>query len=412
MPTRRFTTVHDLRRNHRAELLSALYVDGPLTRPELSAATGLSAGTVSNVINDLIEAGAVVEAGALDSSGGRPRILLRVNPTRGYAIGVSIGPRHIQAGVFDLAMTELSRIDQPLPPEARDPEQAARRIEAVTDEVIRTAGVDRAQVLGLGVGVSGVVEHGDEILVSAETMGWNAVPLARLLQHGRGIPLFVDNGAKNMGQAELWFGAGRGAQEAVIALLSSGVGAAIVTHGSVYQGASSSAGEWGHMTVEVGGRRCGCGARGCLEAYIGAEAIIDRYRQLTGRRTDPYADDQAVLADIVAAAPDDPDAQRVIDETALYLGTGVANLINLINPERIIIGGWAGLLLGDRILPAVREITRENALRVPFNDATIHLAKLGVDAAIVGAAALPIAEFLRTGGAAAQTRVEVVVVGG
>jgi predicted NBD/HSP70 family sugar kinase len=399
MPTRRLSTVRDLRRNNRAQLLSALYFDGPLTRPELSDRTGLSSGTVSNVINDLIEFGAVIEAGALDSNGGRPRTLLRVNPARGYAVGVSIGPKRLRAGVFDLAMTELSRLDEPLRAEGRDPADAARQMLAATDQVLLAAGIDRAGVLGLGVGVSGVVEHGAEARVTAQTMGWEAVPLGRLLAEGADFPLFIANGAKNMGQAELWFGAGRGARQAVITLLSSGVGAAVVTDGSIYQGAGSSAGEWGHMTIEVDGRRCGCGAYGCLEAYIGAGAIIERHAQLTGRRSDPDGDEQSALAAILAATAHDPHARQVLDETARYLGVGIANLINLFNPERIIIGGTAGLLLGEHLLPAVREVAQAFALRAPYANVTIELARLGVDAAIVGAAALPIAEFLRTGGA-------------
>ncbi|BCJ64093.1 ROK family protein [Polymorphospora rubra] len=407
MGARKPSTVRDLRRGNRAELLSAIYFDGPVSRHELIRATGLSSASVSNVTSELIESGAVVEAGAVDSEGGRPRILLRANPARGCVVGVSVGPRRLLAGAFDLTLRERSRVTVPLAPGDQRPDEVVRRLLDAVAEVLADAAIDPAAVLGLGVGVSGVVEHGPDPLVSDQTMGWSRLPLERLLRAGTDLPLFIDNGAKNMGRAEMWFGAGRGAQQAVIALVSSGVGAAIVTNGVIYQGASSSAGEWGHMKVEVGGRRCRCGARGCLEAYVGAEAVVERYHQLAGIRPEPTLDEQALLRQIVAeagatGAPNSEVARRVLDETAVYLGVGVANLINLVNPERIIVGGWAGLLLGDVLLPQLREAARENALRTPFGHTTIDLALLGADAAIVGAATLPVAEFLRTGGVARE----------
>ncbi|MGI5175213.1 ROK family protein [Dactylosporangium sp. CA-152071] len=403
MRARRPNTVRDLRRGSRSTLLSALYFDGPQSRQELILATGFSSASVSNVTGELIEAGAIVEAGAIDSDGGRPRTLLQVNPDR-YVVGLSVGPKRMVAGLFDLAMRARSTVTVPHSEGAHDPGEVVQRILVAVGKVVRDAGVDASRLLGIGLGVPGVVEHGAELRVSDQTLGWAGVPLERLLRDGTELPLFVDNGAKNMGQAEMWFGAGRGVREAVIVLIGSGAGAAIVSGGGIYQGASSSAGEWGHTIVEVGGRRCRCGARGCLEAYVGAEAIIDRYHQLTGLRRAPGLDEEAELDRLMRAAPDDDVAGRVLEETALYLGVGVANLINLINPERIVIGGWAGLLLGNRLLDSIRAVARENALRSPYDHTTIELARLGVDADILGAATLPIAEFLRSGGDASASR--------
>jgi predicted NBD/HSP70 family sugar kinase len=217
------------------------------------------------------------------------------------------------------------------------------------------------------------------------------------------MPLFIDNGATTLGQAEMWFGAGRGTRDAVIALIGSGVGACVVTDGSPYRGTGRSAGEWGHTTVQVGGRSCRCGARGCLEAYVGAEAVIERYREARdaavgaaaadGQR--PTESEESALAAILAADErGDPAARAVLEETAVYLGVGVANLINLFNPERIALGGWAGLLLGARLLPRVREIAGEYALRHAFATVGLSLCELGPDAVARGAATLPVAGFL------------------
>ena len=144
--------------------------------------------------------------------------------------------------------------------------------------------MDARAILGVGVAVPGLVEHREDAVVHGQSVGWDAVPLEAMLRSRTELPILVDNGAKTLGQAEKWFGAARGTDNAVIALLGIGVGTCIISNGEVYRGATSSAGEWGHTTVVVGGRTCRCGAEGCLEAYVGAGAIAARYEQLKRRR--------------------------------------------------------------------------------------------------------------------------------
>ncbi|MEV4056722.1 ROK family transcriptional regulator [Amycolatopsis sp. NPDC049688] len=390
------TTVRDLRRHNRSLLLSKLYFDGPLSRHELSQLTGLSAATVSNVTAELGEERLITEAGQVESDGGRPRVLLRVDPAYGHVAGVDIGETGVKVELFDLAMSRLATVEHPLP-KAPDPATAVEQVTSGLREVFASAGIDESAVLGVGIGVPGTVEQGSRVLVHAPTVGWDGVPFASLLQDaGVGLPLFVDNGAKTQGQAEMWFGAGRGARHAVIALLGSGVGAAVVTDGTTYRGSTSSAGEWGHTTIAYGGQECRCGSHGCLEAYIGAGAVLARYRRARGKEI-PGEDEQAQFSALLAAAPKSKTAARVLDETAGYLGAGIANLINLFNPERIVIGGWAGLALGEQLLPRIREAAGEHALRHPFSQTSIQLGSLGLDAVATGAATLPVADLLEQG---------------
>lgn len=386
---RRRGTVRDLRRDNRSVLLWSLYFDQPCTRQELSQATGLSPASVSNVIRELIEEGVVAEAGAVDSDGGRPRVLLRMNRDYGYVIGVDVGETRVRVELFDLAMTERARADYPLDPREHGVTTIVQRILEGLSAVLADAGVDAPAVLGVGIGVPGVVEQGDEVLVHGQTYGWDAVPLERLLRSGTDLPLHIDNGANTMGRAEMWFGAGKGAQHAVVCLIGSGVGASIIAHGRTHRGSTSSAGEWGHTTLVVGGRGCRCGSQGCLEAYVGAEAVLDRY----GRR--PGQDEESALAALLdAGAQGEEDAGHVLEETTLYLGVGLADLINLFNPERIILGGWAGLLLGERLLPAIRDTARRHSLKHAFSETSIELGRLGPEAVALGAATLPIELFL------------------
>ncbi|MEW2146978.1 ROK family transcriptional regulator [Micromonospora vinacea] len=390
-------TNRSVRLRNRSALLTKLFLDGPLTRQDLVRSTGLSQPAVSNVVADMIDEGLVAEAGAAESDGGRPSMLLRIAPRFAFLIGVDVGETRVRVELFDFAMTLLGSVEYPLDPARTEPDLVAGYVLAGIDAVTGSAGVAPGDVLGVGIGVSGVVEQGTEAVVHAQALGWDRVPLERLIGAGTDLPLHIDNGAKTLGQAEMWFGAGRGARHAVFALVGSGVGASVVTGGATYRGASSSAGEWGHTTLVYGGRACRCGARGCLEAYVGAEAIIDRYREARRGRPVPGEDEESQIAALVAAAETSATARRVLDDTAGYLGAGVANLINLFNPERVVLGGWAAMALGD-LLPAVREAAGRQALRQPYEQASIELCRLGVDAVALGAATLPIARFLTEGG--------------
>jgi predicted NBD/HSP70 family sugar kinase len=402
-------TVRDLRRGNRASLLRHLYFEGPLSRQELGRDTGLSAGSISNVVGELIADGMVEEAGAVESDGGRPRILLQVAPGYGYVVGVDVGETRVRVELFDLALTELAAADLPLSDSGHDVDHVVRLALDGIETVVREAGIDDSEVLGVGIGVPGIVAQtdasgavpgdADGIVVHGQTIGWDAVPLGRLLRAGTALPLFVDNGAKTLGQAEMWFGAGRGSDNVVIALIGSGVGACVVTDGKPYHGASSSAGEWGHTTLRVGGRTCRCGSLGCLEAYVGAEALLGRWPGAP----EGVSEETALAALLAAAHPAegaeaDPVALAVLEETAEYLGAGLSDLINLFQPERIIVGGWAGLQLGARFLPAVRRHATAYALRYPAEKVTVDLGRLGPDAVTVGAAILPLADFFARGG--------------
>ncbi|MEU4154339.1 ROK family transcriptional regulator [Streptomyces sp. NPDC026659] len=405
MAGRNGRTVRDLRRGNRTAVLQRLYFDGPLSRFELGPATGLSSGSVSNVVADLVADGLVEEAGSVDSDGGRPRTLLRVAPHSGQMIGVDVGETRVRVELFDLALTELARVEHPLAPQSYDVDVITGHIRDGIAEVLASEAAVPARLLGVGVGVPGIIEHTADrgAVVHGQTIGWDAVPLERLLrstsQLPDDVPYFIDNGAKTLGQAEMWFGAGRGARNALVVLFGSGVGACLVAP-DVEQGRAV---EWGHLTVRVRGRRCRCGAPGCLEAYAGAESLLARWREEGGRPPGDTDEETALTAMLAAAYPadgaePDPVALAVLEETAEYLGAGLSDLINLFQPERILIGGWAGLQLGTRFLPAVRRHAATYALRHPADRVTIELGRLGPDAVTVGAAILPLADFFARGG--------------
>ncbi|HEV2373054.1 MAG TPA: ROK family transcriptional regulator [Streptosporangiaceae bacterium] len=398
MPRAIATTVRDLRKSNRSRALWQVFLNGPLTRQEVGNLSGLSAATVSNLVAALEAEGVVVEVGLEDSNGGRPRGLLQVNPGYGYVIGVDVGETAFLVELFDFRLQMRARHTSVTDMAVLDPEDAVSHITEGIDSVIAESGVDRRAILGVGVAVPGLVEHREDAVVQGQSVGWHAVPLEAMLRTSTGLPILVDNGAKTLGQAEKWFGAARGTDNAVIVLLGIGVGTCIISNGEVYRGATSSAGEWGHTTVVVGGRTCRCGAEGCLEAYVGAGAIAARYERLKGRRvmTSP-GELEARIAAIIDTRDRDRAASQVLDETVTYLGAGIADLVNLFNPERVAVGGWLGQALSDALLPSVREAAQRRALRLPFSRVEIVKADLGQDAVALGGATLPIARLLTAG---------------
>ncbi|WHT21676.1 ROK family transcriptional regulator [Crossiella sp. CA-258035] len=388
-------TVHDLRRGNRATVLRAVYFDGPLSRRELAACTGLSQASVSNVAGQLVDEQVLVEAGTVDSDGGRPRGLLRVNPGHATVIGVEVAETWVRVKAFDLTLAVLAEETLPVEPDNQDRDLVIGHILTGLEKVLAADTVCADRVLGVGVGVPGVVQQDSELLVHGHTAAWHKVPLEALLRKGTDLPLHIDNGANTMGQAEMWFGAGRGAKHAVIALIGSGVGAGVIAEGNPFRGARRSAGEWGHTTLALDGPPCRCGSRGCLESFTGAAAVVARHRaamHITTPLTDEATAFRAALADPA------PQARALIEESARYLGAGIANLVNLFNPERILLGGWAGLLLAEHTLPLIRDTARAYALRHPFEGTQIALCELGPDAIALGAATLWVNRFLRTGG--------------
>lgn len=358
-------------------------------------ASGLSSATVSNVVSDLVNDGLVAEAGSVDSDGGRPRTLLQVSPDFGQVVGVDIGETHIQVGLFDCTLNTIATATHPIAATELVPESVAGLVLDGIDEVLAKQHLDPAAVLGIGVGVPGAVQSG---LVYAPTLGWSGVPFEDMLTPRISAPLYLDNCARTLGQAEMWRGSGRGAQRAIIALLGVGVGAAVATGGDSYQAATSTTSEWGHTVIQVGGVACRCGSQGCLEAYIGAEAILERYRALPGAEPFVAAGTEARLAEVVERAAEPGAAADALKETAEYLGIGISNLVNLLSPDRVILSGWAGEVMGPAILPMVRDAVRRHALAYMYESTVVQLGELGQEAVALGAATLPIVELLASGG--------------
>jgi predicted NBD/HSP70 family sugar kinase len=385
-------TTRDIRTANRFAVLRGIYAAGATTRQALAAAGDQSFATVSNVVAELLKAEVLVEASYENPPMGRPRARLAVNADRGRLAGVGISETHLRVELFDLALRSLAHEYRPLPlrslTESELVDEVAAAMAAVTAGAAPVAGV-----LGVGVSLPGHVARDDEVPLFAAATPPLDTPLHDRLAQVLGVPVAMDNPLKAAALAELWFGAGVEARHLVSVTVGTGVGAGVVLHGEVLRGASDSAGEWGHTTLVLDGEPCRCGARGCVEAYVGAPAILRRWTAAGGR---PDASDElAGIAALAQAVRDgDPAAARVVAETGRYLGAGLANLVNMLNPDTIVLGGFVIDDLDQWLMPALRAETAARSLPRAYEPVRLLRSPISGNRTCLGMATFALERFL------------------
>ncbi|MFG2884568.1 ROK family protein [Streptomyces sp. NPDC048297] len=394
-------TSRDIRTANRYEVLRQIIAVSPTSRQELAAATGLSLATVATLVGELLDLRLITEVGFEDSAGGRPRGLVAVDTSGGALIGVDIAETYVHAELFDLGLNVLARAEEEVRPGASRPEQVAGQVVAAVGSVVARAGADAAgRVLGVGVSMPGQVDRDTAVVEYAANWGWRDVPLLDLLAEHLPYPLYLDNPLRACTVAELWFGAARGRSDAVVVNLGTGVGAGLALGGGLHRGVSNSAGEWGHTTLVLDGRPCHCGGQGCVETYVGAPGIMRNLRELSPHSPLLRSADQTATIDALAAAvaANDPVALDALRDTARYLGAAISDLINLLNPEVVVLSSWVAARLGEPLLREVRAAVARRALGRPLAATEIVLSPIPTDPVSLGAATFALEGVLRSAG--------------
>lgn len=315
------------------------------------------------------------------------------NAGREVLIGIDLGGTKISTALVDADGRIISR-------DYRDTEAArglddvvARMIDAAS-KVMDAGGMTVEQISAVGVVAPGPIDVRLGIVTAPPNLpGWKDVPLKQIIEDQLGLPTTLENDAGAAGVAEHRFGAGKGTQHMIYVTASTGIGGGFILNGELYRGSTGAAGEIGHMTILPEGPYCGCGNRGCLEALASGTAIAREARELVVRGVPTLISDLAqddsrrVSAKLVAeaAAQGDTEAQEILDRAMTYLGVGMANLVNLFNPELIVIGG--GLTkMGERLFGPVRHTIDRRAFRAAAQAAKVVPAQLGDDVGVLGAA--------------------------
>lgn len=389
-----------LRQRNLATLLDLLRRHTTLTRTELAQMTGLNRATITRLVRELIALGLVCEDGVLAAAAGRPAISLRLNSAAGMIIGAEIGFASVSAIVTDFTPTIVTRVERKLrPDEHRDAalDQAMNAFCAAYEAAIRW----KRPVFGMGLGVPGLVDAATGTLLFAPNLGWSDVPLKQMLEDRLRIPVLVDNVASVSALGESTFGAAQNHRVVLYLSTQGGLGGRIVVDGHILRGASGFAGEVGHMTVAESGRRCNCGRVGCWETRASQMALLQavRERLAAGEPStlrDAIGDPAQITVAMVAEAAEQGDnlARSALEEIGRWLGVGLANLINMLNPDLVVIGG--ALSAGHQVLlPAIEAVLATEALRWVRKDCEITFAAHGADTCLFGSVAAVYREVLR-----------------
>ncbi|HBX70389.1 MAG TPA: hypothetical protein DEH25_13675 [Chloroflexi bacterium] len=389
--------------NLRAILLSLLH-DGQVSRVELAEKLSLSSTTITNLTAELLDQGIIVEEHIEITekrrSVGRPRRMLQLVPSARFAIGV-----HIGVGLFRVAVTNLfaeilfSKIENF--DFSTSPEEVIAAIIGVIEHLLKENNIDRERVIGVGVGASGLVNYKKGINVLAPRLGWENVPIQHLMEVHLDLPVCVDNNVRAMALAEALFGVGRGVGILAFVYGRIGVGSGIVVNGHVFRGSGAGAGEIGHTTIiPRGGDTCTCGNTGCLETLLSepiwireAENLAEEYPNSLIAAYLNENDERSTIEKIFAAARNgDEHIQQFIEDRSCYLGIALANLVNVLNPELIILGGMFAQG-SDLIAPIAEAKMREAAFAGLGQTVQLETTSFGWRAGITGAAALALTTF-------------------
>jgi predicted NBD/HSP70 family sugar kinase len=277
---------------------------------------------------------------------------------------VKLSVHTISCVVTDLDANVLRYIEPALvPPSPRDPEATIAATIGAIDDVLRLANIEPNRLLGIGLGVNGTVDQEAGVSRLAPHFGWHDVPLAEPISARFGIPVHLENDARTLTIAEQWFGAGRDVDHFATVVVGYGIGAGLVTNRQLYRGAIGAAGEFGHSVVHPDGPLCSCGKRGCLEAFAGVPAILREIEAaLAAGCSSVLAGSKPLTLEAVAQAAQEGDglALEVLATAGAWLGIGVANLVNVANPELIVMNGEA-LALGRPYLDPMESALRERA---------------------------------------------------
>jgi predicted NBD/HSP70 family sugar kinase len=387
----------DLRRANRVEVMRSFYRGHVQTRAEVALQLGVSVATVGTIIAELAAAGLLEETERGKTAGGRPATRLRMRADKPYLVGVDLAETYVIAELFDQAMNRVGHYQIPVAPSDNDPDSVVGHVvDCVNGVIAGLPGLGAEDVAGVGVSLPGQVDREGGVSIHAPNWGWHGVPFKALFQRRSTLPVLLDNALKAITLAEMMFGEAGDHDDAVVVNLGTGVGLGIVTEGRLHRGRTNSAGEWGHTVLVVDGEPCHCGSRGCVEAYVGAAALLKCLAETSPDSPLLVPGDQAETVARLAAAVRTGD--RVAEETlakyARPLGIALANAVNMVNPELVVVGGWVSAAFGDPLLTAVVPVVKEFSLAVPYDAIECVLSRITDNPVSLGMAILAFETFL------------------
>ncbi|MCE5285994.1 MAG: ROK family protein [Pelosinus sp.] len=378
-------------------VLNTVYQKRPVSRAEIAKITGLNKSTVSALVDELLTEGLIIETGIGESQGGRKPVQLSINAGVGSIIGLDLGVNYILSILTDFAGKILWEKRITVKPDERFSEERIDIICELLQETINYAPSSPRGIIGIGIGVPGIVNFDRGTILSAPNLNWKNVNLKNIIEEKFHLPVILDNEANAGAIGEKWFGCCKKATDLIYVSAGRGIGAGIILNDELYRGARGIAGEIGHMTVECQGITCSCGNSGCWEEYASEKALY-RYLRMQAKNY-PHSlllkngveqiADYNIFEIIDAAIEGDELAVQAFKMIGSYLGIGVANLINIFNPEVVVLGNTLPLV-GDILMDELKREVAERSFSANYSAVRILSSELYMDACALGAAALVI----------------------
>ncbi len=372
-------------RLHAQRLLRLILKHSRVSRSELTAQTGYSTFLVSKLCDRLIEDGFIAEVGSGSSTGGRPPMLLSIRPGLGRVAGLHVGTVNARVAVSDLSGNLLGY--EKVPSRVSEgPATALPHLIELIERMLAKSSVRTRDLDGIGIGISGILDKiTGTTLMWPKMPQWLNVPVQKTFADWFRTYVRVEDTPRTMALAERHLGAARDARDFIYLMFGAGVGAALFWQGQLYTGADGFAGEFGHMSVDDSGPPCACGSRGCLESFVSASALIAkaRYAVSHGLSSQLWSlcqgSPECITIELIAQAADlgDRFALRLLHECGERIGQSMANLIHLLNPGHIVMGGGLMLAAGTRLLPAIRQTLEQRVLPRLLQPVSIELSALG-----------------------------------
>lgn len=390
-----------VRKINKSIVMNILRLHAPISRARVANITGLNRGTVSNIINALIEEGLVSENEQEDSKIGRPGILLGLRPDGGAVIGLEIGVDFITILLTNFVAATLweSRVEI-------NPSQSQTGIisqaEQLVEQALSIAREQRLRPLGVGIGLPGLINLRSGELIIAPNLNWRNVPLRLMWNQRFRLPVYIENEANLAAMGEYYFGVARGVDNFVYLSSGIGLGGGIMIDGNLFRGGHGYGGEIGHMQRDPQGEKCGCGRIGCWETQVGPRAVLRRVKKELQIHSDPVlleacqGDLNNLTFDMVVkfALEGNILCKQAIEEVASYLGEGIADLVNVFNPELVVIGG--AFIHGKDILqPIIEKTVFSSSLQPSADTLRIAFSERGDNACALGAVAIVLDDILR-----------------
>jgi predicted NBD/HSP70 family sugar kinase len=385
-------SVHDVRPLNRAAMLAYLRRHGATTRGVLSRELHLSNSAVTNVAAELLSDGVLVDR-ASDGNGsprlGRPSTELSIAADSRFVIGVQVSVGTVRVGFCDLLGRVPTRTSETFDVSA-DPEPALEAIVRAIKRLLRRRSA--AALLGIGVGAPGPVDTAGRVNLMSINLGWVDVPFAERLEAAFDLPVVVDHNVRAMALAEARYGRSKGVESLAFIYVRSGVGAGLVMDGKPYRGGTLGVTEFGHLPIIEGGPRCTCGNQGCLEAVASEPALaraVEAAARKKGTALSVALDSgQTPMQALISAARDgDAAATRIWQEFTAHLAAGLVSLVNLLNPELVVVGGLPAEA-GDELLTPLREEVGAHVFPMLRDSINIQRTSFADDSGVVGAAAV------------------------